>query len=83
MNLTEHRQFFNNTFHKKLGITLNDVLDNFMTMCFAKPTLDILKFDKILREKYGDFEDQGLSFNDVIKNNFGADAVKKLEELFI
>jgi hypothetical protein len=54
-----------------------------MTMCFGKPTIDIKKFDAILHEKYGNYEDMGLSFNEVIKNNFGNEAVQKLEELFL
>jgi hypothetical protein len=83
MNLIEHREYFNKTFGRSLRITLNDVLDNTLTAVFKKPTIDYLKFDAKLHEKYGNYEDQGLSFNNVIKKNFGEEAVQKLEELFI
>jgi hypothetical protein len=83
MNLSEHRDFWGKTFYHDLKVTLNDMLDLQLTALYGKPTIDIQKFDTILHEKYGQYEELGLSFNGVIKNNFGAEAVLKLEELFV
>lgn len=45
--------------------------DNLMAMIMKRPILDVFEFDDYLHEKYGNYEDQGKSQEDIFKELFG------------
>jgi vacuolar-type H+-ATPase subunit C/Vma6 len=58
-------------FHDVLGISLNSFLDGMMMALMKKPIIDIGRFDDWLHEKFGEYEDAGMSMSDVLENNYG------------
>lgn len=69
-----------NKFYKYFGI--KPKLDNNMTILLNKPVLDMFEFDNFLHTKYGDYENEGLSMYDIIKNNYGDSAVAFAKDIF-
>lgn len=60
------------------GIThgVNDYLDPMLTALKSKPALNIFKLDEWLHEKFGNYEDDEKSMEDIIREHFGESAVK-------
>jgi len=77
MTLVNAHKFFHDTF----GISLNPYLDGMLMMIMKKPIIDMGKFDDWLHEQFGDYEDNGESMADVLRNNYGNSAVNKIKDL--
>ena len=52
------------------------LLDVQISIVFKRPILNIFKFDDYLHSKYGDYESEGKSMEDMFKQLFGNDAEK-------
>jgi len=68
-------------FYKTFRRYFTDFMDKDLTAAFRKPVLDIGKFDDWLHEKFGEYENDGLSMSDVLANNFGESAAMQVKGL--
>lgn len=68
-------------FHYTLGLSFTDYVDSVYTMLCKKPKMDIGKFDDILHEWFGQYEDEGLSMYDILVKNFGESIAEQIKEL--
>jgi hypothetical protein len=56
-------------------------MDITLSAAFKRPVLNIGKFDDWLHDKFGKYENKGLSMYDVLKNNYGELTALKVKEL--
>ena len=49
-------------------------IDGLYSMLINRPALDLIHFDKWLHQKYGNYEDDGLTMDDLFKKIFEDDA---------
>ena len=57
-------------------------LDNLMSLALGRPVLDIYSLEDLLHEKWGDYEERGLSTRDLVLKEYGEDCLKFCEEAF-
>ena len=77
MELVHARKFFHNTFK----VSLNPFLDAELTFFMRKAVIDPCKFDEFLHEKFGNYEEQGMSMQDVLEANYPCEVVAKMFSL--
>jgi hypothetical protein len=65
---TEAHNFFHKTFH---SIKFYDFMDFELSALFKKPILNLDKFDRWLHCQFGEYEDKGLSMQNVLTENYG------------
>lgn len=70
-------RMFCNTF----GVRFSKVQDGFMTALAGEPTLDILKLDDILHEKFGNYENRGYSLDELVKREYGRETLTLINSL--
>ena len=68
-------------FQKIFGIPFNDFYDGFMSWVSGHISIDIARFDEYLHDRFGQYENQGLSMQDIILMNYGRKAVDLVEGL--
>jgi hypothetical protein len=68
-------------FHKTLRVNFHDFMDVTLSSSFLRPILDMGKFDDWLHDKYGQYEDEGLSMWDVLVKNYGEITALTVKEL--
>jgi len=68
-------------FHDTLGVSLNQFLDGMLMALCKKPVIDSIKFDDWLHKKFGDYEDSGLSMEEVLVNNYGQGVANNIADL--
>lgn len=71
----------NDEFYKVFGIGFKPFYDGLISIASKKLCIDILKFDDWLHEKYGDYENEGKSMDDIVREKYGEKGVKLIEEL--
>jgi hypothetical protein len=74
----EAHHFFHKTFHT---IKFHDFMDFELSTLFKKPVLNLDKFDRWLHNQFGEYEDEGLSMEDVLINNYGNIAANTIKGL--
>ena len=79
--LLKERSRAHNDFYNAFGISIQPFYDGLITLVFKSIKIDIIKFDDYLHGKYGDYEDEGKSMNDIVVEKYGEDASKILEKL--
>ena len=50
---------------------MNNLADHFMAAIFGRPVLSLINFDDFLQKKYGEYETQGKSMEDIFSEFFG------------
>ena len=68
-------------FHKTFNLNFVKFIDPIMSVVCGKPMLDPFKFDDWLHEKYGNYEEDGLSMQTLLVKHYGqnvADYVCKI-----
>jgi hypothetical protein len=53
------------------GSTRRWVMDNLMSRVAGRPIIDIVAFDEVLHDFYGDYEADGLNMEEFIAGKFG------------
>lgn len=53
--------------------------DRFLSVAFKKFTIDIIKLDKILHERFGEYENQNKSMKDIVTENYSQYAASFIE----
>lgn len=89
MNRTKHpypgtqtqRERLRRQFQSRLELSLSDCIDTLVSIVAGRVVVDIMKIDDILHNRFGNYEDEGLSMNDIIKEKYGEFAVQLLNEL--
>lgn len=57
------------------GVSVGPFHDAIMTAAMARIIIDVFLFDDWLHKQCGDYEDRGFSMNEIIKIQFGQEAV--------
>lgn len=63
------------------GIGFKPFYDGLMSVASKQLCIDILKFDEWLHKKHGDYEDAGQSMDDCIREHYGEEGVKLINEV--
>ena len=71
----------NDKFHSIFGVGFKPFYDELVSVMSRHLCIDILKFDDWLHEKYGNYEDNDQSMDDLIREKYGEKGVKLIEEL--
>lgn len=71
----------NDKFQSIFGVGFKPFYDGLMSVALKHLCIDILKFDDWLHERHGDYEDNGQSMEDVIREHYGDKGVKLINEL--
>lgn len=68
-------------FQRVFGIGFKPFYDGLMSVVSKQLCIDIMKFDEWLHEKHGDYEDAGQSMDDCIREHYGEEGVKLINEV--
>ena len=68
-------------FQRVFGIGFKPFYDGLMSVASKQLCIDILKFDEWLHEKHGNYEDAGESMDDCIREHYGDEGVKLINEV--
>jgi hypothetical protein len=68
-------------FREVFKINIEPFFDGLMTVVFRKIKIDAFLFDDYLHRVYGEYEDRGLSMEDVVRENYGEEGIKLLKKL--
>lgn len=68
-------------FQRVFGIGFKPFYDGLMSVASKQLCIDILKFDEWLHKKHGDYEDAGQSMEDCIREHYGDEGVKLINEV--
>jgi hypothetical protein len=60
---------------------MSRVMDGEMSYIFKRPMINIFIFDDWLHEEFGNYEDTGLSMEDLIEQKFDLETMKSLQAL--
>ena len=71
----------NDEFRSVFGIGFKPFYDGLMSMAMKQLCIDILKFDEWLQKQHGNYEDEGKSMNDIIREHYGDKGLKLVDEL--
>lgn len=71
------RKNFVGVFH----MPIVDFYDPLLSWVSGKFMIDIVKFDDDMHRKFGEYEDQGLSMKDIIKQHYGDAGLNLIEQL--
>lgn len=63
------------------SICLSDCIDTVMSILENRVVIDVVYFDEVLHARVGNYEDMGLSMEDIIKLSFGDKALNLFMEL--
>lgn len=68
-------------FMSVFGIGFKPFYDGLMSVASKQLCIDIMKFDEWLHEKHGDYEDAGQSMDDCIREHYGDEGAKLINEV--
>ncbi|MBQ8049079.1 MAG: hypothetical protein IJ271_05440 [Bacteroidales bacterium] len=68
-------------FSRLFEVSIGNLYDPTLSLCSGRWVIDIIKFDKYLHSKFGNYEEQGLSMGEFVAARFGNEALQLLEEL--
>jgi hypothetical protein len=68
-------------FQRVFGIGFKPFYDGLMSVASKQLCIDIMKFDEWLHEKHGNYEDAGQSMDDCIREHYGEEGVKLINEV--
>ena len=71
----------NEKFRRIYGVGFNDFYDGLMSVASGHICIDVIKFDDWLHDKYGNYEDSGQSMKELIRDKYGEQSVKLIEDL--
>lgn len=71
------REDFRRVFHLPLG----DYIDTLLSFLSGRCTLDIFAFDAKMHERFGDYEDEGLSLEELVEREYGPEGRELLLKL--
>ena len=69
------------TFMAVFGIGFKPFYDSLISIVSKQLCIDILKFDEWLHKKHGNYEDAGQSMDDCIREHYGDEGVKLINEV--
>ena len=75
------RETLRQRFQRLLEMSLSDCIDTLTSFVAGRVVVDIIHIDGILHSRFGNYEDRGLSMNDILKEQYGEAAVQLLNEL--
>jgi len=68
-------------FQRVFGIGFKPFYDGLMSVVSKQLCIDLLKFDEWLHEKHGNYEDAGQSMDDCIREHYGDEGVRLINEV--
>lgn len=69
MNWQELAEFMQNELYLDEG-QRRYVVDLEMSLIFHRPIMSVIRFDDIMHEKYGDYEDEGKCLKDILREHY-------------
>lgn len=66
---------------KMMGLEPCEYVDTMLSLAMKRPMFDIWKFDDYLHGRFGNYEEQGKSMRDILREHYPRYA-EKIEELF-
>ena len=77
----EQREYLRRLFRSRLEMSLSDCIDTLMSITCKRVVVDIVHIDTILHSRFGDYEDRGLSMEDLITKEYGEDSTTLLNKM--
>lgn len=68
-------------FSRILEMSLAACLDTWLSLASGRVVVDVLFIDEKLHDRFGDYENRGLSMEELVRDKYGDEAVKLLNEL--
>ena len=75
------REILRRRFQRLRDLRLSVCIDTLISFAAGRVVVDIIHIDSILHSRFGNYEDRGLSMNDMLKEHYGEAAVQLLNEL--
>ena len=77
----EQREYLRRLFMSRLEMSLSDCIDTLMSIICKRVVLDIVHVDTILHSRFGDYEDSGLSMEDLITKEYGEESTTLIKRM--
>lgn len=71
----------NQFFYRVFGIYVDQFYDPLTSIISNRIIIDIIKFDEWLHSKYGNYEDNGMSMEDLVREHYGVRGVELIKDL--
>jgi hypothetical protein len=68
-------------FERHFKVSIGTFYDGETTVVFQKICIDIFKFDEWLHARHGDYEDRGLSMEEIVIEKYGNEANELINDL--
>lgn len=68
-------------FKEQFKLSIIDFYEPLISWMQQKFTINVIRLDEYLHGKYGEYEEKGLSMEDIIREHYGPKGVKLLNEL--
>lgn len=77
----EQREYLRRLFMSRLEMGLSDCIDTLMSIICKRVILDIVHVDTILRSRFGDYEDRGLSMEELVTKEYGEESTTLIKRM--
>ena len=77
----EQREYLRHLFRSRLDMSLSDCIDTLMSIICKRIVLDIVHVDSILHSRCGDYEDRGLSMEELITKEYGEESTTLINRM--
>lgn len=77
----EQREYLRRLFISRLEMSLSDCIDTIMSIICKRVVLDIVHVDTILHSRFGDYEDRGLSMEELITKEYGEESTTLIKRM--
>jgi len=71
----------NDKFRSVFGIGFKPFYDGLLSVVSKQLCIDIMKFDEWLHQQHGNYEDDGKSMDDIIREHYGEKGVELINEV--
>ena len=75
------REYLRRLFTSRLEMDLSDCIDTLISIICKRVVLDIVHVDTILHSRFGDYEDRGLSMEELITKEYGEEAITLIKRI--
>ena len=77
----EQREYLRRLFRSRLEMGLSDCIDTLMSIICKRVVLNIVHVDTILHSRFGDYEERGLSMEELITKEYGEESTTLIKRM--
>ena len=77
----EQREYLRRFFISRFEMSLSDCIDPLMSIICKRVVLDIVHVDTILHSRFGDYEERGLSMEELITKEYGEESTTLIKRM--